>query len=63
MKHELSKASSCIAGYHKGEEDHARAHGGGGNKVHFNADHPGKGKNQTPGSPKEGKKLTKAEED
>jgi len=60
MKHEMKSAMAHLASHHKGHEDHNRAHG---NKVHFSGGKPGKGKNETPGSSKEGKKLTREEED
>lgn len=59
MKHEMKAACAHLASHHKGHEDHNRAHG----HVKFSGGHPGVGTNKTPGSPKEGKKLTKAEED
>lgn len=64
MKHEMSKAMAHLASHHKGHEDHNRAHGHhGGEKVHFSGGKPGHGKNETPGSSKEGGKLQREEAD
>ncbi len=61
MKHEMKAAMEHLHKHHKGHEDHNRAHGG--EKIHFSGGKPGHGKNETPGSPKEGRKLTREDED
>lgn len=61
-QHDMTRAKKHLMEHHKGNADHHRAHGGG-EKVHFSGGKPGHGHNETPGSPREGKKLTREEED
>ena len=61
-KHDMKRAVKHLMDHHKGCPDHEHAHGAG-ERVRYSGGKPHHDREEMPGSPKEGRKLTRMEED